>query len=171
MLELEQAFSAPIAHSAHGWVEMWGVAHVAAEIRVRFSHRMFRSVGRCYPLRRLVTLAAVVPAMEEPQIRHILCHELAHLAAFERYGRNIKPHGREWRSLMRAAGFEPKVRFDDEKALALLQASGPRRTRYLHRCPICAAQRTATREMRRWRCGACYELGAEGRLQITEVVL
>ena len=27
-----------------------------------------------------------------------LVHEIAHLAAFEKYGRNIKPHGEEWKS-------------------------------------------------------------------------
>lgn len=27
-----------------------------------------------------------------------LLHEIAHLAAFEKYGRNIKPHGREWKA-------------------------------------------------------------------------
>jgi hypothetical protein len=27
-----------------------------------------------------------------------LVHEVAHLAAFEKYGRNIKPHGDEWKS-------------------------------------------------------------------------
>ncbi len=27
-----------------------------------------------------------------------LVHEIAHLAAFEKYGRNIKPHGIEWKS-------------------------------------------------------------------------
>jgi hypothetical protein len=27
-----------------------------------------------------------------------LIHEIAHLAAFEKYGRNIKPHGDEWKS-------------------------------------------------------------------------
>jgi len=26
-----------------------------------------------------------------------LIHEIAHLVAFQRYGRNIKPHGREWK--------------------------------------------------------------------------
>lgn len=26
-----------------------------------------------------------------------LVHEIAHLAAFEKYGRNIKPHGDEWK--------------------------------------------------------------------------
>ena len=27
-----------------------------------------------------------------------LIHEIAHLAAFEKYGRNIKPHGEEWKA-------------------------------------------------------------------------
>ncbi len=30
-----------------------------------------------------------------------LIHEIAHLVAFEKFGRVIKPHGKEWKSVMR----------------------------------------------------------------------
>ena len=34
-------------------------------------------------------------------------HEFAHLAAFQLYGIRIKPHGKEWKSVMLALGAEP----------------------------------------------------------------
>jgi predicted SprT family Zn-dependent metalloprotease len=36
----------------------------------------------------------------EPQLFFfVLTHELAHLIAFEKYGRRISPHGQEWKKL------------------------------------------------------------------------
>ena len=43
-------------------------------------------------------------------LQEVVCHEFAHAAVDERYGRRGRPHGREWRSLMRLAGREPRVR-------------------------------------------------------------
>lgn len=36
-------------------------------------------------------------------------HELAHLLAFKVYGHKIKPHGAEWKSIMRSLGVAPKT--------------------------------------------------------------
>lgn len=42
-------------------------------------------------------------------------HEVSHLAAYCAYGRKIKPHGREWRSIMfQAFGLEGRVTHDFE---------------------------------------------------------
>jgi len=35
-------------------------------------------------------------------------HEVAHVVIFKLYGRRAKPHGKEWKALMRAFGVEPK---------------------------------------------------------------
>jgi predicted SprT family Zn-dependent metalloprotease len=166
MLTIEQAFSPTIANCAESWFAVWDLANLATDVRVRFSKRMIRAVGRCYPARRLVTLAAAVPEMENDQILNVLCHEFAHIAAYMRFGRAIRPHGIEWQTLMRAAGFRPSVRFSDPAGLALMQARAAPRTQYLHICPLCGAQRITARRMLRWRCGACYEIGREGKLQI-----
>lgn len=37
-----------------------------------------------------------------------VAHEYAHIAAFEKYGHKIKPHGNEWKHMMRSIGAEPK---------------------------------------------------------------
>ncbi len=171
MLELEQAFATPVAARARTWFTLWRLPALGEAVRVRFSARMFRAVGRCYPQRRLVSLAAAVAEMEEAQILAILCHEFAHIAAYEHHGRRIRPHGVEWRALVAAAGFSPSVRFHDEKSIALLRASAPRRSRYLHQCRRCSAERISARRMSHWRCGPCYELGYDGRLQIVQIEL
>jgi predicted SprT family Zn-dependent metalloprotease len=55
----------------------------------------------------------------------VLCHELAHLAARERHGDRIRPHGPEWKALMRAAGYEPKTRLPLPKSLTKAAHPGP----------------------------------------------
>lgn len=41
-------------------------------------------------------------------------HEAAHLIAFRLYGRQIRPHGREWASVMRTIGQKPERTHDFE---------------------------------------------------------
>jgi SprT protein len=36
-----------------------------------------------------------------------VAHEVAHYAAYARYGRNIRPHGPQWQDIMRALGADP----------------------------------------------------------------
>lgn len=169
LLALEDAFAPHVAAVARGWFETWQVAPLADAVRVRYSPRMFRAIGRAHPLRCLVTLAAGVRALPEPTVLDILAHEFAHLAAYARHGRGIRPHGREWASLMRGAGFQPRVRFADEVAIDIVRAHARIPLRYLHQCRVCGASRESSRPMRRWRCGACYEIGLDGRLEILRV--
>jgi len=44
----------------------------------------------------------------EDMMEDTVPHELAHLYARKHFGRGIKPHGREWKTIMRALGVEPK---------------------------------------------------------------
>jgi SprT protein len=169
MLRLEQAFPDDIAADAHAWFASWQLAPVAATVRIRFSPRMFRAIGRAAPYRRLVTFAVGVREMAPALVREVLAHELAHVAAYELHGAGIRPHGAEWAALMRAAGFVPRVRFADAEAIALVRARATLPVRYLHLCPVCAASRIAARRMPRWRCGACYARGRDGLLEITRV--
>ncbi|MGR8920539.1 MAG: SprT-like domain-containing protein [Gammaproteobacteria bacterium] len=166
---IAEAFSCDVARRVADWFETWSLPGLDDEVTVRFSRRMTRSVGRCYPERRLLSLTAAVREMAPAAVFDILAHELAHLAAWEHFGRGARPHGREWQALVRAIGFRPAVSFDDAQALALMRAQAPPRTRYLHVCPACHAQRVAGRRMPAWRCGACYEIGRDGRLVIVPV--
>ena len=92
---------------------------------------------------------------------------MAHLAARELHGRNVRPHGPEWKALMTSAGYEPRTRLPSPNG-----ALRPRRRRraryvYLHRCPVCQRFRIARRLMSRWRCADCVTSGLEGGLTIT----
>jgi len=44
----------------------------------------------------------------------VLTHELAHLIAFEKYGRKISPHGNEWKETFRNMLLESLEIYDDE---------------------------------------------------------
>ncbi|MGB5160980.1 MAG: SprT-like domain-containing protein, partial [Thermoanaerobaculia bacterium] len=135
------------------------------ETTVEFSTRMTRSLGRCYPRRCLIRIAARLRNEPPANLDEVLCHEAAHLAAFRLYGPGAKPHGREWQDLVKKAGFPPsaRMRVDASSSLA------PRRrntVHYEHRCPVCQASRAARRPMRRWRCASCRDAGLEGLLEI-----
>jgi SprT protein len=97
----------------------------------------------------------------------VLCHEMAHLAVRKLHGRHVRPHGPEWRALLRSAGFEPRSRLPSPNG-----DPRPKRKRrapyvYLHRCPVCQRYRIARRLMSRWRCSDCVTSGLEGRLTVT----
>ena len=145
--------------------ELWGVTELSEEATVEFSTRMTRSLGRCYPTRSLIRIAARLRDEPPNILNEVLCHEGAHLAAFRLYGPAAKPHGKEWQDLVKKAGFppSPRMRVDARSSLA------PRRRKiihYEHRCPVCQASRAARRPMRRWRCASCREAGLEGLLEI-----
>ena len=94
-----------------GWCCLWDANDLAAEIRVEISTRMTRSLGRCYPDRKLIRIATFVVEESEELFQEVLCHEAAHLAAYQLHGKSIRPHGREWKALMLMAGYEPHVRY------------------------------------------------------------
>lgn len=42
-------------------------------------------------------------------IHDTVAHEYAHLAAYQKYGTKINPHGKEWAKMMRAVGLKPNM--------------------------------------------------------------
>jgi SprT protein len=146
------------------WLDLWNISDLGARTTIEYSTRLTRSLGRCYPERRIIRLASFLDESDNSLIEEVLCHELAHIAARELHRGRIRPHGREWKALMRAAGFEPRTRLP-----APPNAPNPSRTRhlYVHRCPVCQRSRIARRSMRRWRCRACLDAGLDGVLTIT----
>jgi predicted SprT family Zn-dependent metalloprotease len=38
-------------------------------------------------------------------LEEVLCHELAHVAVYRLHGRSVRPHGPEWKRLVRQVGF------------------------------------------------------------------
>ena len=92
------------------WLQLWDVENPQEVITVQFSQRMTRSLGRCYPGRKLIRLSERLLHGSENLLKEALCHELAHIAVYELFGNACLPHGPEWQKLMRDAGFEPRTR-------------------------------------------------------------
>lgn len=164
----------PLAiRSLDQWLDAWKTPELTQRATIEWSPRLTRSLGRCYPQRHLIRIASYLefaePALLPALLEEVLCHELAHLAAREHHGDRIRPHGPEWKALMRAAGYEPKTRLPLPKSLT--KAASPKRSRhdwhYIHRCPVCQRTHVARRSMRRWRCRACVDAGLDGILTIT----
>lgn len=151
------------------WALLWKAPGLETRVSVSFSRRLRRSLGRCVPARGVVRLNMRLLRSRPELLDEVLCHEVAHVAAYELHGRRTRPHGREWAALMRAAGFEPRVRTLWRHDVVAAAARRPRRgLRYEHRCPVCQTGRLARRPVRQWRCAACVRAGLDGRLVITK---
>lgn len=152
------------------WAASWDLAGLEQTLEITFSQRFRTSVGRCVPEARRIRLAAFLVTGPPAVLREALCHEAAHAAVYELHGRGSKPHGTEWRELMRAAGFVPRARLPGNSLPNLVPARGQPARLWQHRCPVCHASRLARRRVRRWRCAACRAAGLEGELVIAQVV-
>jgi predicted SprT family Zn-dependent metalloprotease len=145
------------------WAQTWGVPDLATAVTIRFSHRLLRSMGRCKPAQGLVTLSAGLETGDPNVLAEVLCHEVAHIAAYRLHGAGATPHGKEWQDLVSAAGFKPRV-------LAREAAAPPARRRrlrrYEHRCQVCQSVRYGGRPVRQWRCAECLAAGLAGALTI-----
>jgi predicted SprT family Zn-dependent metalloprotease len=149
------------------WANLWSARGLQSRVSVSFSQRMRRSLGRCVPQRGVVRLNARVLRGNPELLDEVLCHELAHIATFELHGPKVRPHGPEWGALMRAAGFEPRVRTRLNRDVQAAREAADQAL-YEHRCPVCHMTRLARRPVRRWRCAACSVAGLEGKLVITK---
>jgi predicted SprT family Zn-dependent metalloprotease len=69
------------------------------------------TAGRAFFREFEIRLSRVVLQTQQ-QIYDTVLHEYAHLVVFEEYGLKAKPHGVEWKSVMRRLGIEPKVTHD-----------------------------------------------------------
>lgn len=149
-----------------GWGRLWGVPSICSGLEFSFSARMRARLGSCHPSRRKITLNAILARPENRAVAvEVLCHEAAHLAASDLFGRGIKPHGSEWKALMRAASFVPRVRFDPS-GIDGLARERRRRFTYHHVCGDCGARFASDRTDRRWRCRSCYSRTGGGRLRV-----
>jgi SprT protein len=91
-------------------------------------------------------------------------HEVAHVLAHQHFGATIRPHGREWQSIMRALGAEP-TRCHDYDVTGLAQ----RRLSYFdYHCGCTDHRLTSIRHNRiakgqRYHCRRCGEPLQRGR--------
>jgi SprT protein len=149
------------------WAVRWSLAGFEERVRVSFSTRLRTSLGRCVPAHAEIRVASFLLTGPPGLLHEVLCHEAAHVAAVELHGSGIRPHGPEWKALMAAAGFGPRVRIPVGEVDPLLRQVGPAGRLWEHRCPVCQMRRLAGRPVRQWRCAACTHAGLEGRLVIS----
>lgn len=145
------------------WEKLWEVPGLASKASVTANPRLRSTLGRFISAKRRIELHPKLYRSETNLLPEVLCHEAAHLAVSIRESGRVPPHGKHWASLMRAAGFEPKVR----PSRTCLPRRGVRRKLYEHRCPVCQTVRFASRPVPNWRCSSCAEAGLAGRMMIS----
>ena len=171
------------------WCALWGCGDLAGRITVRTDQRLRTSLARASASKMEIHLHPEMAQVSPDLLYVVLCHELAHLAAGERYGRDCPPHGPEWKRLVEAAGHDATTSLgvlkgklregiqgpleESTVSAPMASASGARgrgRTLlYDHTCPVCHYSRAARRPVKRWRCPECVEAGLAGDLQLYSV--
>ncbi len=150
------------------WGVLWGLPGLAQELRIEFSQRLSHALGICDGRNRLLTLSKILLLKQN---RHLLlatlCHEAAHFAAWRQHGVFIAPHGTEWRALMRAAGFNPRVARPMEEIFGMEERLIEEQRLYQYHCAVCGITRVRAAKNGRLRCGACVNAGRKGLLTIT----
>jgi predicted SprT family Zn-dependent metalloprotease len=163
---IKPASTAELRRRIGAWARIWETPGLERRLAIEFSERMRVSLGRCCPDGTL-RLAAWLRTAPGPLLEEVLCHEAAHAAVSVLHGRRRRPHGAEWRALMSAAGFAPRVQLPLAHLPIAQRARLRRAPVYEHHCPVCQSFRIARRAMPRWRCRACVDAGRSGKLVIT----
>jgi len=146
------------------YFSLWGCSDLASSVVIQFSDRLKSSLGRTRVDTRNVRLNPLLASANERLLDEVLCHELAHIVVYERFGMSVKPHGPEWAALVRQTGFEPRLRHSitSEKPPTAIR-------RFEHLCLVCQTVRYAKRSMTQWRCESCIDAGLEGMLLIRSI--
>lgn len=159
------------------WYALWEVDNPVS-VDVKVNRRLSRTLGICRPANASIGLNAILlTPSNEALLEETLCHELAHLITYQRYGREARPHGHEWASLMISAGFRARVQIPSDEVAGYVpgerRSTGGRRKRYEyeHYCPACDAVMVARRTNYRWRCAPCLNAGRSGELTVTRRTL
>src|SRR5262245_102885 len=91
------------------WAKLWRTPELTQHVTISFSPRLRKALGRVRPSSGMITLNADLASGPQSLLLEVLCHEAAHVAAYLLHGHRAKPHGPEWRMLVRAAGYEPSL--------------------------------------------------------------
>jgi SprT protein len=131
---------------------IWKIPGFETRVDIDYSSAMRTRAGVADLVRFEVRLNLRLMERHPEQVDETLVHELAHIAAVIICGHDIDPHGPEWQSLMRAAGYRP----DRTHTLDVSDLQQERRRYlYLHRCESCGAYRISRRVVRMWECIDC----------------
>ncbi|MFN3231257.1 MAG: SprT-like domain-containing protein [Alphaproteobacteria bacterium] len=149
------------------WFDLWGCAGLDQRVTIAVNNRFQTTLGRYEHRDRRISIAAFLLEGPPALLEEILCHEAAHAAVAHLHPRRVKPHGAEWRALMRAAGYKARatMRVDD----AGITLPRRRKAAWRHSCPVCKASRNAGRPVRQWRCARCLAKGLNGELLISRL--
>src|SRR5438034_4497139 len=105
--------AAALLHEIRGdvrsWLALWRVPELEGRLRIEWSWRLRRSLGRAFPQRSLVRLSPLLLDSPRELFAEAVCHEVAHVVAPLLRGSG-RPHGPAWHELVRAAGFVPRIR-------------------------------------------------------------
>lgn len=149
------------------WSKDWALPDLPEVVVVDLNRRLRARVGRYCPDGHRIEVGPPFLSLRSRKAE-VLAHELAHAAVHRLHPLARKPHGPEWKSLVRAAGFEPAVRL--RMPATRTTGTGLRETaRYRHRCPVCQMTRWGRRPVTAWRCRSCTAAGLPGVLVIDRV--
>jgi predicted SprT family Zn-dependent metalloprotease len=144
--------------------EIWGVPNQLSQINFEWNPKLRVTLGIAYPKRNLVRLNII---LQQPELAHLLeevvCHEVAHIAAYHLHGPKIKIHGPEWRDLIIKAGFQPRTTLSSD---FIQQPLAPSSHQYAHTCLVCQSSRLSAKPQPKWRCAECQEAGLDGVLRM-----
>jgi len=86
-----------------------GVPELASKVRVEWNARFTRRMGDAnYNKMRIRLSIPLFARAGEDEQEDTIAHEMAHLVAQHKYGRDIKAHGGEWQACMLVAGYRPE---------------------------------------------------------------
>ena len=149
------------------WAAVWRVPDLPSRVNIVFSARLQNSLGRCAPHAGVIRLNPGLLDGDPAALREVVCHEAAHVATWLLHGRRARAHGREWKELIRLAGYEPRVRWAEAAVPESVRVRRRPSAVYVHTCPVCRAHWVARRVVAAWRCGTCRGAGREGRLTVS----
>ena len=156
-LERSRALLASLANT-------WKHARIS-RLEIAINANLTSTLARWIPPSNVLEIGAAAKSRSGRALREIIAHEAAHVVVWDQRSHTARPHGPEWASLMRAAGFQPRA--------TLVRCGHRRRTqspvRIRHFCPVCHFSRFAKHRMPRWRCPECRTIGLEGKLETERV--
>ncbi len=147
------------------WAESGRTPDLIRHVRISYSRRLRKSLGRVRPKSGIITLNARLTSAPHAILLEVLCHEAAHVAVYLRHGWSAKPHGPEWRELIRLAGYQPTTRL---LCSELSSQEKPGRVIPLRkhcRCPVCSTEYFVRRHNSSYHCSLCLRKGLTVKLE------
>ncbi|MEZ5990157.1 MAG: SprT family zinc-dependent metalloprotease [Planctomycetota bacterium] len=125
------------------YLGLWGAEELDGRYEVAWNRRLRTTAGQARLRSLRIELNPRLLERHPERVLEVFVHELAHLVVYRRHGRAARLHGRQWRALMRRAGFAPEPRHGMDVG-ELARGSWL----YLHLCLGCPAW-WITRRLRR----------------------